>query len=97
MREAPSQAATQTQRISGFTSHMPFSRTPPHGPLRIVLGQFIGHDMPVFESAQSPHILQSNSRPFSPASIAVIGRSSLRPNSLSTPLSRPSTSGLVAL
>jgi hypothetical protein len=38
---------TQTHRISGFTSQCPSGRTPPHGPLRSVFGQVIGHVMPV--------------------------------------------------
>ena len=49
-------ALTQTQRISGFTSQCPFSRTPPQGPLRSVFGQFIGHVMPVECSTHVPHI-----------------------------------------
>jgi hypothetical protein len=44
---ARSTAFTQTQRISGFTSQFPLGRTPPHGPLRSVLGQFIGQVIPV--------------------------------------------------
>ena len=63
MRSAPSQACTQTHFISGFTSQCPLSRTPPHGPLRRFFGQFIGHDMPVEESAHCPHIWQSNRKP----------------------------------
>ena len=38
---------THTQSISGLTSHLPFRRTPPHGPLRRFFGQFIGQVMPV--------------------------------------------------
>jgi len=53
---ARSDAFTQTQRISGFTSQCPFSRTPPHGPFRRVFGQFIGQVMPVECSTQVPHI-----------------------------------------
>jgi hypothetical protein len=47
----PLYASTQTQRISGLTSQLPFGRTPPHGPLRSCFGQFIGQDAPVAESA----------------------------------------------
>ncbi len=47
MRRLPSQASTQTQRISGTTSQLPSGRTPPQGPLRRFLGQFIGQDTPV--------------------------------------------------
>ena len=42
-----SSALTQTQRISGTTSQVPSSRTPPHGPFRNVFGQVIGHVIPV--------------------------------------------------
>jgi hypothetical protein len=56
-----------------LTSQCPFSRTPPQGPLRIVFGQFIGHDMPVLESTQFPHILQSKNSALPVASSAVIG------------------------
>src|SRR5262245_22605034 len=52
----PSQAATHTHFISGFTSQLPLARTPPQGPLRSDLGQFIGQDMPVEDSAHCPHI-----------------------------------------
>jgi hypothetical protein len=83
--------------MSGFTSHIPFSRTPPHGPLRIVFGQFIGQDMPVFDRAQSPHIWQSNKNPFRPASIAVIGLSSRLPNTLVIPRKVAKISGLTLL
>ncbi len=75
MRWAPSHASTQTQRISGLTSQLPFGRTPPQGPLRNVLGQFIGHDMPVELSAQRPHMRQSNRKPLMPLSTAATGRS----------------------
>ena len=63
MRLAPAQASTQTQRIVGSTSHAPSERTPPQGPLRSDLGQFIGHDMPVEASTHAPHIRQSNKSP----------------------------------
>ena len=53
---ARSTAFTHTQRISGLTSQCPFGRTPPHGPLRRVLGQFIGHVMPVECRTHWPHI-----------------------------------------
>jgi len=39
-------ASTQTHRISGLTSQLPLARTPPQGPLRRFLGQFMEHDMP---------------------------------------------------
>ena len=39
-------------------------------------GQFIGQAIPVTESAQAPHILQSNNTPFAARSIAATGRSS---------------------
>src|ERR1044071_5651557 len=38
----PSQAFTQTQGMSGSTSQLPLARTPPQGPLRSCLGQFMG-------------------------------------------------------
>ena len=75
MRAAPSQASTQTQRISGFTSQKPPGRTPPQGPLRSSFGQFIGQDMPVEESTHWPHIRQSKSRPLAPRSTSATGRS----------------------
>ena len=56
----PATAATQTQFISGSTSQLPLSRTPPQGPLRRVFGQFIGQDMPVELSTHWPHMRQSN-------------------------------------
>ena len=49
---APTQASTQTQRISGFTSQWPLLRTPPQGPLRNDLAQFTGHVMPVTDRTQ---------------------------------------------
>ncbi len=55
---ARSSALTQTQRISGFTSQPPSSRTPPHGPLRNVFGQVIGHVIPVSCRTHWPHIRQ---------------------------------------
>ena len=73
----PAKAWSQTQRISGFTSQKPPGRTPPHGPLRSDFGQFIGQAIPVNESAQAPHILQSNNAPFVARSIAATGPSSL--------------------
>lgn len=63
VRRPPRHASTQTHCMSGRTSQLPSCRTPPHGPLRSCLGQFIGHDMPVAESAQPPHIRQSNRNP----------------------------------
>jgi hypothetical protein len=51
IRWLPSKASTQTQRISGLTSQLPLARTPPQGPLRRFLGQFIEQDMPVELSA----------------------------------------------
>ena len=59
----PSQALTQTQGMSGSTSQLPLARTPPQGPLRSCLGQFIGHDMPVDDSTHWPHMRQSNMKP----------------------------------
>jgi hypothetical protein len=47
IRSLPRNASTQTQRMPGLTSQVPSSRTPPQGPLRKFLGQFIGQDMPV--------------------------------------------------
>ena len=75
IRREPSQACTQTQRISGLTSQCPFARTPPQGPLRICLGQFIGQDMPVALSTHLPHIWQSNRKPLTLRSIAAAGTS----------------------
>ena len=40
-------ALVHTQRISGFTSQRPSSRTPPQGPLRSVFGHVIGQVQPV--------------------------------------------------
>lgn len=51
MFSAPAQPCTQTHFISGLTSQCPLGRTPPQGPLRRVLGQFIGQDIPVEDSA----------------------------------------------
>jgi hypothetical protein len=76
IRREPSQAWTQTQRISGLTSQCPSDRTPPHGPLRICFGQFIGQDMPVCDRMQAPHIRQSKSKPLTPRSTAAVGFSS---------------------
>ena len=59
-----SQAATHTQSMSGTISQFPSRRTPPQGPLRRFFGQVMGHVMPVLCNTQSPHILQSNMRPF---------------------------------
>jgi hypothetical protein len=50
MRRLPFVASTQTQRMAAFTSQLPSARTPPQGPLRISLAQFIGHAMPVADS-----------------------------------------------
>src|SRR6185312_7233459 len=55
---ARSTAFTHTHRISGLTSQCPSGRTPPHGPLRRVFGQFIGHVMPVECRTHWPHIWQ---------------------------------------
>ncbi len=76
IRRLPSQASTQTQGISGFTSQLPLGRTPPQGPLRSCLGQFMGQDMPVELSAHWPHIWQSNRKPLTTFSTAATGRSS---------------------
>jgi len=75
MRPEPSQASTQTQRICGITSQNPFSRTPPQGPLRNSLGQFMGQDIPVWLSTQCPHIRQSNNAALTRRSVAQIGAS----------------------
>ena len=77
IRAAPSQASTQTQRISGRTSQKPPGRTPPQGPFRSSLGQFIGHDMPVELSTHWPHILQSKISPLIALSARATGRSIL--------------------
>ena len=95
--KAPSHAATQTQRMFSSTSHMPFGRTPPQGPLRIVFGQFMGQLIPVFESAQSPHILQSKRNPLRPASAAVMGLSNFLPKTLVTPRSTLMMAGFTVL
>ena len=63
-----SKAFTQTQGISGMTSQLPFSRTPPHGPLRSVFGQVIGHVIPVSCKTHWPHIRQSQIGFFIPCS-----------------------------
>lgn len=65
-----SYACVQMQRISGTTSQLPFSRTPPHGPLRKVLGQVIGQVMPVEWSTHWPHMRQSQIGFFMPCSIS---------------------------
>ena len=75
MRVAPSQASAQTQRMAGLTSQKPPGRTPPQGPFRSCLGQFIGQDMPVEESTHCPHIRQSKSRLLTPRSISATGAS----------------------
>ena len=75
IRAAPSQARTQTQRISGLTSQNPPGRTPPQGPFLSSFGQFIGQDMPVEESTHWPHIRQSKSRPLAARSTSATGRS----------------------
>ena len=80
--------------MAGFTSHMPFSRTPPQGPLRSVLGQFIGQDMPVRDNWQSPHILQSNMNPLAARSMAVTGRSIRLPMTPRRPRRPRTTTGL---
>jgi hypothetical protein len=43
--------------------------------LRNVLGQFIGHDMPVDDSTHWPHIWQSKMKPLVSFSTAATGRS----------------------
>ena len=73
MRALPSKASTQTQRISGLTSQLPLARTPPQGPLRMVLGQFIEQDMPVLDRAHWPHIWQSNKKPLTACSSTATG------------------------
>jgi len=73
MRWLPSKASTQTQRMSGLTSQLPLARTPPHGPLRRLLGQFMEHDMPVALNAHWPHIWQSNKNPLTTFSKAATG------------------------
>ncbi len=75
MRAAPATACVQTHFISGFTSQLPFARTPPHGPLRRFFGQFIGQDMPVELKMHWPHMRQSNSSPLTWRSMAATGRS----------------------
>ena len=52
------------------------ARTPPHGPLRRFLGQFIEHDIPVELRAHWPHIWQSNKKPLVSFSSAATGFSS---------------------
>ena len=49
---------TQTHTISGLTSQWPSNRTPPHGPFRKFLGQFIGQTRPVECSTHWPHMWQ---------------------------------------
>ena len=63
MRVVPRQPSTHTHCICGSTSQPPSGRTPPQGPLRTDLGQFIGHAMPLRESRQWPHMRQSNISP----------------------------------
>jgi len=75
MRSLPLNASTQTQRMFSFTSQLPLARTPPHGPLRRVLGQFMGQDIPVELRMHWPHMRQSNSRPLTVRSTAATGRS----------------------
>ena len=75
IRSLPRYAWTQTHLISGLTSQLPLSRTPPQGPLRNVFGQFIGHDMPVELSTHCPHMRQSNRMPLTVRSTAATGRS----------------------
>jgi len=65
MRLAPSSASSHTQRIPGSISQLPSRRTPPHGPLRCLFGQFIGHAMPVDDNVHLPHIWQSKKNPLS--------------------------------
>ena len=75
MLREPSQALTQTQGMSGSTSQLPLARTPPQGPLRSCLGQFIGHDMPVEDSTHWPHMRQSNMKPLTRFSTNFTGAS----------------------
>src|SRR5882757_1461150 len=75
MRSLPRNACTQTHFMSGSTSQLPLSRTPPQGPFRNAFGQFMGHDMPVELSTHWPHIRQSNSRPLTTFSTPATGLS----------------------
>ena len=75
MFREPSQALTQTHGMSGSTSQLPLARTPPHGPLRNCLGQFIGHDMPVDDNTHWPHMRQSNMKPLTRFSMNFTGPS----------------------
>jgi hypothetical protein len=61
--------------MSGLTSQLPLARTPPHGPLRKLLGQFMGQDIPVELSTHWPHMRQSNSSPLTALSTLATGRS----------------------
>ena len=62
--------------ISGLISQPPFWRTPPQGPLRRVLGQFIGQAMPVSPRVHCPQDWESNKKPFTAPSKAAKGLSS---------------------
>src|ERR1700737_3648642 len=77
-RREPSQASTQTQRLSAYTSQLPSARTPPHGPLRRFLGQDIGQLRPVECRMHCPHIRQSQTASFSGFSMATTRRSMTR-------------------
>jgi hypothetical protein len=61
-----------------MTSQQPSARTPPQGPLRIFLGQFIGHVIPVLCSMHWPHIWQLKSQPLVISSPHTIARSTKR-------------------
>jgi len=76
MRQRRARLRPTRSASPGLTSQLPFARTPPQGPLRNCLGQFMGQDMPVALRTQRPHILQSNSRPFTCRSTTATGRSS---------------------
>ena len=52
-------ALTHMHCISGLTSQLPSSRTPPQGPLRKVFGQVIGQVIPVECKTHWPHMRQS--------------------------------------
>src|SRR5438094_259466 len=78
MRREPSQASTQTQRLSGYTSQLPLARTPPQGPLRKFLGQRIGQLRPVECRMHCPHMRQSHTASFSGFSTATTRRSMTR-------------------
>ena len=80
-----SSAFSQTQRISGFTSQWPFSRTPPHGPFRNVFGQVIGQVIPVSCRTHWPHMRQPKTGFLNACSMAV-----------TTPMRSPAQTGASA-